>query len=89
MNNNTQNESLSQYIHSIQESVDRDLAHNYMTVREASNMLKVHSNTIYRTIKAGDLKAHNIGIGPSGKNAYRISMEDMEDYLANRVASCK
>ena len=89
MNHVTKNESLSQFINSIQRSVDNDIEHNYMTVRQASDMLKVHANTIYRTIQSGDLKAHNIGVGTSGKNAYRISMEDMENYLSDRVACWK
>ena len=86
MNRMNKTDTLSNFINSIQESVDQNLAHDFMTVREVSKELNAHPNTVYRTIKSGDLKAHNIGAGESGKNSYRISREALENYLANRVA---
>ena len=86
MKNNTQNETLSDFIEKIEASIDNELKHDFLTVRQVCEELNIHPNTAYRSIKTGSLRTHNIAVNPSGKNSYRISREDLEDYLANRVA---
>jgi excisionase family DNA binding protein len=43
----------------------------YLTIKEASEVLKVHENTIYNWIKAGKLKAVKIG------ELWRIPIESL------------
>ena len=86
MNTTTQKNKLSNFINSIQKSIDQESVHNFMTVREVALELNCHQNTVFRTIATGDLKAHNISVNKSGKRSYRISREALENYLADRVA---
>lgn len=50
----------------------------FLTVREATELLKVNPMTIYRYIKAGKLPAYKIG------KDYRIKKEDFEKFLEQR-----
>ena len=49
----------------------------FLTPQEVADLLRVSSMTVYRLIKAGELR------GPVGK-AYRILEDDVDAYLAAR-----
>jgi len=49
-----------------------------MTVGEVADFMRVSSMTVYRLIKAGDLRAARVG------KSYRIREEDINAFLASR-----
>jgi excisionase family DNA binding protein len=46
-----------------------------MTVEEAAHLLKVHSSTVYRLIRAGEMGSVRIG------RAVRVSEEDVRSFI--------
>jgi excisionase family DNA binding protein len=48
----------------------------FLTVAEVADMLRVSSMTVYRLIKAGDLRAIRVG------KSYRLSEDEVDRYLA-------
>ena len=50
----------------------------FMTVGEVADLMRVSSMTVYRLIKAGDLRAVQVG------KSYRIREEDINSFLASR-----
>jgi excisionase family DNA binding protein len=49
-----------------------------LTVGEVAEMLRVSDMTVYRLIKAGDLRALQIG------KSYRLREEDVDAFLSSR-----
>ncbi len=56
---------------------DRERA-RFLTPQEVADLLRVSSMTVYRLIKAGELRAVRVG------KAYRILEDDVDAYLADR-----
>ncbi|MGQ0830844.1 MAG: helix-turn-helix domain-containing protein [Microthrixaceae bacterium] len=52
----------------------------FLTPAEVADQLRVSSMTVYRLIKAGELRAARIG------KSYRISEDDVDAYLAARFS---
>jgi len=52
----------------------------WLTVQEICDQLKVSDQTVRRWIKAGELRATNLG----GKAGYRVRVTDMEAFLEQR-----
>jgi len=52
-------------------------AQQYYTVAEVAQMMRVSGMTIYRLIRAGELRALRVG------HSYRVPTEALEDYLAS------
>jgi len=50
----------------------------FMTVAEVAAMMRVSTMTVYRLIKAGDIKAVRVG------KSYRIREDDVDRFLADR-----
>ena len=48
----------------------------FLTVAEVADILRVSSMTVYRLIKAGDMKALRVG------KAYRVPEDEVDRYLA-------
>jgi excisionase family DNA binding protein len=48
----------------------------FLTVAEVAGMLRVSSMTVYRLIKAGDIRALRVG------KSYRVPEEEIDRYLA-------
>jgi excisionase family DNA binding protein len=48
----------------------------FLTVAEVADMLRVSSMTVYRLIKAGDLRAIRVG------KSYRLAEDEVDRYLA-------
>ena len=51
-----------------------------LTVQEVAGIMRVSNMTVYRLIRAGDLRAARVGRG------YRIRASDVEAYLSRDVA---
>ncbi len=49
-----------------------------MTVSEVADLMRVSSMTVYRLIKAGEIRAARVG------KSYRIRESDVDHYLADR-----
>ena len=49
-----------------------------MTVSEVAELMRVSSMTVYRLIKAGEIRAARVG------KSYRIRESDVDQYLADR-----
>jgi|TARA_B110000438_G_C15722799_1_gene610615 excisionase family DNA binding protein len=49
-----------------------------MTVGEVADLMRVSSMTVYRLIKAGDIRAARVG------KSYRIREEDVDQFIASR-----
>jgi len=49
----------------------------YYTVAEVAQMMRVSGMTIYRLIKAGELRALRVG------HSYRVPAQALDDYLAS------
>ena len=60
-----------------------DDSHQMLSPRQVAEELKLHINTVYRIIGTGQLRAYNLSSGRD-KTYYRISREDMNDYLEER-----
>jgi excisionase family DNA binding protein len=52
----------------------------FLTPAEVADLLRVSSMTVYRLIKAGELRAARIG------KSYRISEDDVDTYLQARFS---
>lgn len=50
----------------------------FLTVAEVAELMRVSTMTVYRLIKAGDLRSVRVG------KSYRIAEEDVDAYLASR-----
>ena len=50
----------------------------FLTVAEVASMLRVSNMTVYRLVKAGDLRAVRVG------KSYRLTAADVDRYLADR-----
>ena len=50
----------------------------FMTVSEVADLMRVSSMTVYRLIKAGEIRAARVG------KSYRIRESDVDHYLADR-----
>jgi excisionase family DNA binding protein len=48
----------------------------FLTVAEVADALRVSTMTVYRLIKAGDLRAVRVG------KSYRLTEDDVDEYLA-------
>lgn len=48
---------------------------DYFTIKEFANLLRVHTNTIYRCIKNGKISAIKLGTGK--RSAYRICRSEL------------
>jgi excisionase family DNA binding protein len=48
----------------------------FLTVAEVADMLRVSSMTVYRLIKAGDLRAIRVG------KSYRLAEDEVDRYVA-------
>lgn len=48
----------------------------FLTVAEVADILRVSSMTVYRLIKAGDLRAVRVG------KSYRLAEDEVDRYLA-------
>ena len=48
----------------------------FLTVAEVADIMRVSTMTVYRLIKAGDLRAVRVG------KSYRLSEDDVDRYLA-------
>lgn len=57
---------------------DREEAVEYFSPKEIAELLKISDETVYRWIRAGDLKALDVG----GK--YRVRSSDLTNYLEAR-----
>ena len=50
----------------------------FLTVQEVADLMRVSSMTVYRLIKAGELRALQIG------KSYRLREEDVDAFLSSR-----
>ena len=57
-----------------------ETADRLLTVREVAAIMRVSNMTVYRLIRAGDLRSARVGRG------YRIRERDVEAYLERGVA---
>lgn len=57
------------------------------TIEEVAEVLKVHDRTVRRYIKAGDLKAVNLG--SAGQPNWRIQEDDLMAFLESRKTGRK
>lgn len=57
---------------------DKNEQEKYYTVEQVARILQVHWQTILSYIKAGELGAFKLGRG------YRISEQDLKDFVANK-----
>ena len=48
----------------------------FLTVQEVADLMRVSSMTVYRLIKAGDIRALRVG------KSYRVPEEEIDRYLA-------
>ncbi len=53
----------------------------FLTVSEVAELMRVSSMTVYRLIKASDLRAVRVG------KSYRVREEDFDAYLAKRYTA--
>lgn len=51
----------------------------FLTIAEAAEELNVNQNQIRALIKAGELRALQVG----GRGVWRIGVQDLEDYIAD------
>ena len=63
--------------------VSRRFEARLLTVGEVADVMRVSNMTVYRLIKAGELRAIRVG-----KN-YRIRRDDVERYLSERTVWAK
>lgn len=59
------------------------MEHEYFTVQEAAERLRMKEKRIREAIGRGDLRAYRVGAGTRG--AFRISREDLNDWLTRRA----
>ena len=57
---------------------DEPKKHRFLTPTQAAEELNVKPNQIHAMIKAGELRAIQIG----GRGLWRIGRQDLEDYIA-------
>jgi excisionase family DNA binding protein len=50
----------------------------FLTVAEVADLMRVSSMTVYRLIKAGDLRALRVG------KSFRINEDDLDQFLGTR-----
>jgi len=50
----------------------------FLTVAEVADLLRVSTMTVYRLIKAGDLRALQVG------KSFRVSEDDLDEFLTAR-----
>ncbi|MBG02323.1 MAG: excisionase [Acidimicrobiaceae bacterium] len=50
----------------------------FMTVAEVADLMRVSSMTVYRLIKAGEIRAARVG------KSYRIREDDVDQFLSSR-----
>ncbi len=53
----------------------------FLTVAEVAGLMRVSSMTVYRLIKAGDLRAVRVG------KSYRVREDDLDAYLARQYTA--
>jgi len=53
----------------------------FLTVQEVAELMRVSTMTVYRLIKAGDLRAARVG------RSYRLREHEVETYLQRGTAS--
>jgi excisionase family DNA binding protein len=53
----------------------------FLTVQEVAELMRVSTMTVYRLIKAGDLRAARVG------RSYRLREDEVETYLARGLPS--
>jgi excisionase family DNA binding protein len=58
-----------------------------LTVTEVSKILKIHTKTVWRLIRAKRLRAIDIGVGRQLR--YRIRREDLDDFLKQEAVESK
>ncbi|MFD0047022.1 helix-turn-helix domain-containing protein [Pseudarthrobacter scleromae] len=57
---------------------DEPQKHRFLTIPQAAEELNVNQNQIRALIKAGELRALQVG----GRGMWRIGRQDLEDYIA-------
>jgi hypothetical protein len=55
-------------------------------VRQASHLLDVCPQTVFRMIARGDIRATRVGLAGRGRGAFRIQVREISDYLRSRQA---
>lgn len=53
----------------------------FLTVQEVAELMRVSTMTVYRLIKAGDLRAARVG------RSYRLREDEVETYLGRGAAT--
>jgi excisionase family DNA binding protein len=53
----------------------------FLTVQEVAELMRVSTMTVYRLIKAGELRAARVG------RSYRLREDEVETYLARGLPS--
>ena len=53
----------------------------YYTTKQAARLLQVDMAKVYEYIKAGKLKAHRLGGNGTSKRHWRISENDLEQFI--------
>ncbi|GKV72028.1 helix-turn-helix domain-containing protein [Pseudarthrobacter sp. NCCP-2145] len=59
--------------------IDEQQQHRFLTPTQAADELNVKPNQIHALIKAGELRALQIG----GRGMWRIGRQDLEDFIAD------
>lgn len=54
-----------------------------MTIKEVAESLRVHQNTIYKRVRAGEMPSTKVG------SIYRVSEQDLEQYLQDQRVNVK
>lgn len=65
-----------------EESQDQGLESIALTVQNVADLLDIDKQTVYRLIKAGQLKARRVG-----DRRYRILKEDFESFIERALVS--
>ena len=83
MNNDNPIEIIDSMIESLKTD-DIDNSMELLSQRQVSEELTLHINTVYRIISTGQLRVYNLS--SRQKSYYRISREDMQEYLSERYS---
>ena len=61
-----------------------EVKEEWLSPTQVGKELNMHINTIYRLIQHGNLPVHNVTVGNTGKNYYRIRKSELEEWLEGR-----
>jgi excisionase family DNA binding protein len=67
---------------------ETDIKRTLLTLAQVGEFLQQSADTVTRAIKRGQLRAYLLNSGRR-KNTYRVSMEQLEAFLANREVNGK